>query len=666
MEQPFILCGLGRVGGRVLEYLRAAGLPVVVVDTSCAADDPRVQGLRVVTGDCRRREVLEAAGIARARGVLILTSADLVNLAAAFMVRNLNRDVRVVIRVFNQNLISRLGSAVHNVCALSTSTLTAPLLALTALTGQALGAFRLPGVPHGRRQIIELTVVPGSPLRGRQIGPALARHDALAVAHFPARGGERFLLQVDPETVLQPGDRLVVGGEPHQLGHLLAEGGDEILPHVLWAGWLRRMGRVAWRTLAEVDLAVKIATGVLVGVIVSSTLVFHVSVHKYSLADAFFRTISVMATGGDMHAEDFDLPWQKVFAASLRIVGAALTAAFTAIVTNYLLRARLGGALEVRRIPDSGHVIVCGLGNIGFRVVEELVHCDERVVVIERDRDGRFVATTRRLGVPVIIGDATVREVLRQAHALTARAVVAATSDDLMNIEVALLVREMSPSKRVVLRLGDPHLAQTLREAADVRLALSVPTLAAPAFVAALFNDRVVSVFLVGSRLLAVVEITVSEGDDFLVGRSVRELAVDYQTAPLAVIGPGNVLRPAPLHHCLEPGDRLTAIAALSDLERLLRREAAAKDYAVEVMSVPAPARPAVVTYLCQRQGITAEEADRALEHLPLRLREGMTRGQAEALLATLHRDQVEARLCQRAEAAMPLEQGNRAPGVLP
>src|SRR5207302_4927688 len=115
-----------------------------------------------------------------------------------------------------------------------------------------------------------------------------------------------------------------------------------------------------------------------------------------------------------------------------------LTATFTAIITQSLLRARLAGALELRRIPEAGHVVVCGLGNIGFRVAEELLKADEEVVVIEPARDNRFLATCRRLGAAIVPGDATVPEVLRQARAGTARAVVAATSDELANVEIAL------------------------------------------------------------------------------------------------------------------------------------------------------------------------------------------------------------------------------------
>src|SRR5262249_5848500 len=159
--------------------------------------------------------------------------------------------------------------------------------------------------------------------------------------------------------------------------------------------------------------------------------------------------------------DEHQSPWVHLFVSLLRISGVVLTAAFTAIITNYLLRARLGGALEVRRIPDRGHVVVCGLGNIGFRAVEELLGFGQGVVVLELDRGGRFVTTTRRLGVAVIHGDAKVREVLRQANAGSARAVIAATSNDLVNLEVALLARELNPQQRVVLRLSDPQLAQT-------------------------------------------------------------------------------------------------------------------------------------------------------------------------------------------------------------
>jgi Trk K+ transport system NAD-binding subunit len=570
VEGPILLCGLGRVGWRVLDYLRTAGLPVVAIDDHADPDDPRLCGVRFVRGDFRNRTVLEEAGVQTARGVLVVTSDDLVNIYAALIVRRINPDVRIVLRMFNQTLMSRLGKAVINITGLSVSALAAPILALTALTGDVLAAFP---VGHGRRQVAEVAVEPSSRLAGLRVGEFIERQPFLVLAHTPAGHQPRLLQEVDAAAVIGPGDRLIVCGESTAVRRLLQPGSDDFT-EVLWAGKLRRWGRLIWRTLAEMDLAVKVCTLTLLAVILFSTAVYHFG-FGHTWPDSLYRTISLIATGADMGGERYE-GWGKVFVSFLRISGTALVAAFTAIVTNYLLRARLGGAFEVRRIPEKGHIVVCGLGNIGFRVVEELIGAGERVVVIEREANNPFIASSRREGAAVIVGDATIPEVLRQARAGTAAAVITATSKDLVNLEIALLLSEIHPQQRAVVRLSDPLLAETIRAAASVRLALSVPELAAPAFVAGLLGDRVQAMFLAGGKMMAVLEVTVPADDPRLTDRSLRELATDYRVVPVAVVRDGQELPHMSSDERPKPGDRLIVVAALPDVERLLRREPAA------------------------------------------------------------------------------------------
>jgi Trk K+ transport system NAD-binding subunit len=636
MAHPVILCGLGRVGWRVLDYFRAAGMPVVAIDTHCKPDDHRLQGVPLICGDFRQPAVLEKAGIANARGVVICTSDDLANVSTALMVRHLHPEIRVVVRVFNQNLLPRLGKTVHNVIPLSTSALTAPLLALTALTGAALGTFTL---GEERHQVAEIEVDENSPIVNWSVAGVAGSYQARVLAHFPTGSADRFLVEVDPDAKLAVGDRIVLASEPRNLAPLFEHGGGEVRS-LLWAGWLRRFGRMMWRYLTEVDLSVKVCTITLVVVVLVSTLIYHLGVDM-SLARGLFRTISVMSTGGDLHEEELSGGgWQKVFVSFLRLFGAALTAAFTAIVTNYLLRARLGGVLEVRRIPDGGHVVVVGLGNLGFRVVEELLRYDEPIVVIEASPDSRFVATTRRLGVPVIAGDATVLEVLRQARADRARAVVIATSNELANLEIALLVRELNPAQRVVVRLTDHYLAETLKNGANIRLALSIPDLAAPAFLAALYGDRVQSVFMVKGRMLAVVELVVQADDAVLREQLVQALAVDYQLLPVALRDRHDVKQRKLLEHRLADGDRLTVITELKNLERLLRRERAPADCALEVTGFNLPAQNLVLELLRVHRGQqpTREDLNR---HLPFVAGENLTRGGAEVLAQQWRREGV-------------------------
>jgi Trk K+ transport system NAD-binding subunit len=567
MDRPVIVCGFGRVGRRVLEYLRAAQLQAVLIDLQF--DPGQVPpDARTIKGDCRSRETLTEAGIATARGVIVCTSDDLVNLSAVLTARSLNPDVRIVVRMFNQNLIPRLGRAVHNVFALSVSALGAPVLALTAITGELLAAFTL---ADGPRQIAAVPVTAESPLNRLTVGEAAAKYRLVPLARLAKSGPERHLRDLPIDDRLSPGDRLVVCGAPRDLHRALGRDNESGILSVRWAGKLRRFGRVFHRTFLDLDRAVKICTAVLFGVLAFSTLVYHFGVGD-PWAASLYHTVSAIATGADLRAEQLP-PAYKVFISGLRIAGAALLAAFTAIITQYLLRARLGLALEQRRIPDGGHVVVCGLGNVGFRVVEELLKGGEEVVAIEPARDARFLASARRMGAAVITGDATVLEVLTQARVATAKAVVAGTGNELANVEIALMTRDLNPMQRVVVRLSDPQLAEALREAANVRLALSIPALAAPAFVAALFGDRVLSAVRIGSKLVLVVELAVPPGDLCLDGQAVAAVAQEFGLVPVAVFGNDGKPDAAPLDHRLNPGERLVVVTGLADLERLFRRQ---------------------------------------------------------------------------------------------
>jgi Trk K+ transport system NAD-binding subunit len=568
MRQHFILCGLGKVGWRVLEYLRKAGENVTVIDTRCAHNDPRLDGATLVCGDCRQAEVLQQAGLADARGVVILTSDDLVSLSIALMTRHLHPTIRIIVRMFNQSLITRLGAAATNIQALSTSALSSPLLAMIARTGQALGQFRLSS--GANRQITEVALAAQSPLVGRPLAELAREYGFTVVAHLPAGQPARFIQDVDSTATLGPEDRLIVFGEPAALTALVVRGENESLPELLWGNLVRRLSRVIVRGLALVDLPVKICTSIFLGVIVVSVLIFFLGMKDDTLIDAFYRTISLLATGADMKGDQVGQgSWQKAFISSLKLIGTALTAAFTAILTNYLIRANLGAALEMRRIPESGHIIVCGLGNVGFRVVQELRSLGEPVVVIEQNVGNPFVPTARRLGAAVLFGNAALSEVLRQARAPTARAVVAATNNELLNLEIALLVRELAPRQRVVVRLTDPHLAMTLRQAANIRFALSIPELAAPAFVASLYDNQVHSLFQVEGRLLAVYELTVPKTQSGLSGCTLKTLTATHGFLTLNHCGASGNDRPISPDSVPAVGDRLTGIIALENVQRL-------------------------------------------------------------------------------------------------
>jgi len=105
------------------------------------------------------------------------------------------------------------------------------------------------------------------------------------------------------------------------------------------------------------------------------------------------------------------------------------------------------------------HIVLCGLGRVGYRIAQELRAAKEPVVAIEKVGDNMFVEEMQDLGMPVLVGEARLKKNLLLANVPEARAIILATNDDLANLDSALTAREIKPDIKVVLRLFDETLA---------------------------------------------------------------------------------------------------------------------------------------------------------------------------------------------------------------
>ena len=131
------------------------------------------------------------------------------------------------------------------------------------------------------------------------------------------------------------------------------------------------------------------------------------------------------------------------------------------------------------------HVIVCGMGRVGYRVATRLVAAGERVLVIERNWGAKFVAQIVAQRVPVIIGDARDDEVLLRAGIRRARAIMAIIDGDLINLEIILAARRLNPTIRVIARAFNDDFDAGIESAFGEHTAFSVSALATPTFTAA-------------------------------------------------------------------------------------------------------------------------------------------------------------------------------------
>ena len=171
----------------------------------------------------------------------------------------------------------------------------------------------------------------------------------------------------------------------------------------------------------------------------------------------------------------------------------------------------------------SNHIILVGLGKLGYRVFCMLRKLGEPVAVIEHNAENQFLEDIRRDGSPLFIGDARREALLADAHAEAARSIILATNHDLVNLEVALDARRMNSQIRVVLRMFDQNMADKIRAGFSIQTAMSQSALSAPAFVVAGLGASIEGSVSVGDELLVMQRWSVKAGDR-LCGKTVAEV----------------------------------------------------------------------------------------------------------------------------------------------
>ena len=204
-----IVVGLGNVGTRVVGELHDLGY-----DVTCIDRDPEARGvalarrlsLPTVIGEAYLEEKLQAAGLETAAALVSVTSNDMVNLETALQARAMREDLRLVLRLGDDDLAQRVQKTLGNVISRSVSSMAAPAFAAALLEHLVL---RTIAVGRHVLLIADVRVEAGSDIAGRALaeleGDRLARVLALQV-----RGAQRFHWSPHHGYLLAAGDRVIV------------------------------------------------------------------------------------------------------------------------------------------------------------------------------------------------------------------------------------------------------------------------------------------------------------------------------------------------------------------------------------------------------------------------------------------------------------------------
>ena len=237
-----------------------------------------------------------------------------------------------------------------------------------------------------------------------------------------------------------------------------------------------------------------------------------------------------------------------------------------------LMLSRARGEKEWMKVMAStyrDHIVLCGLGHLGYRILGALLATDGRVVCIEKEPDGRFLEDAKATGVAVLVRDMKEDQALLDAGIQHAHTVIIATNDDMANIEVALDARRFNPNIRVIMRMFDQQIADKVKDAFVIEEAFSSAALAAPIVAAMAHGSGVLAAFRIAGIPHVTAELAIESGSA-LDGRTIADIEREHGARVLAhTVGSAEPVTSPRADAAVRAGDKLVVHTRLAQMGKL-------------------------------------------------------------------------------------------------
>ena len=208
-----IVCGYGRMGRLVADNLKDAGRDLIIVENNPdVAEEASSRGFLVQQGNATEEEILTAAGIDRASGLVSALSSDADNLFLTLTARGMNKDLSIVVRANDQDSVRKFHLAgasrvvlpdvvgADHIVRLLTRPSVVDFVELVAKDG---------GIELEVRQI---EITPGSPFENKTLAEARIRQATGCIVLAIRRPGQKTLFDPGPDARILAGDTLLAIG----------------------------------------------------------------------------------------------------------------------------------------------------------------------------------------------------------------------------------------------------------------------------------------------------------------------------------------------------------------------------------------------------------------------------------------------------------------------
>lgn len=218
LKDHIIICGYGRVGRSAASALLQSGNQVVVIEKKVNPPvDEKHKSIYLLEGDATNDELLQAAGISQASGLLVSTGDDAVNLFIVLSAHALNPDLYIVARSGKPENERKMRQAGAN-RVVSPHRIGGQHMANIMIRPHVTDFFDVVTLDDGQELWLEEIVLEaGAPIAGQTIGEADIRRKTgvTVVAIVRQKGGSTITPRANTE--LDVGDQLIVLGTREQL-----------------------------------------------------------------------------------------------------------------------------------------------------------------------------------------------------------------------------------------------------------------------------------------------------------------------------------------------------------------------------------------------------------------------------------------------------------------
>lgn len=182
---------------------------------------------------------------------------------------------------------------------------------------------------------------------------------------------------------------------------------------------------------------------------------------EYSLVDCFYMTFITITTIG--FGEIIDMsnnPAGRIFTIIIALSGISIATYSITNLTAFIVEGELSETFRRRKMEKiiekfKNHYIVCGIGGVGFHIVNEMYTTKRQHVIIDNDRSNIDKVLETFRDEIFIEGDATDNDALLAAGIREASGLFAVTGDDNQNLVLSLTAKQLNPGIRVVARCHD-------------------------------------------------------------------------------------------------------------------------------------------------------------------------------------------------------------------